>query len=200
MLELRRPRPIDRHGSPVIRPRLVLVGTQRYHRLNRKRHARPTLAHRLVLPVMWHVRRTMEERIDSVPAVRLDDTEILRLRVFLDDVPELLDRHAGFDVRNGSVEALAGGFDEADVGGVGAGFVADVVGFVEVAVVAFVEEGNVEVEDVAVLEDAGVGDAVADDFVDGGAEGFGKVVVIEGGWVGLEGARSEYVGVEAVSS
>lgn len=35
--------------------------------------------------------------------------------------------------------------------------------------VAVVVEGNVDIEDVAVDEDALVGDAVADNFVDGGA-------------------------------
>ena len=50
---------------------------------------------------------------------------------------------------------------------------------------AVVVEGYVEVEDVAVEEEARVGDAVADYFVDGGAEGFGEAVIIEGRRVGL---------------
>lgn len=51
--------------------------------------------------------------------------------------------------------------------------------------VAVVVEGDVEVKDVAVKEDAGVGDAVTDDFVSGGADGFGEVHVIERGGIGL---------------
>jgi hypothetical protein len=62
---------------------------------------------------------------------------------------------------------------------------ADVVGLVQVAVEAAVVEGYVDVEDVAVLEGALVRDAVADDFVGGGADGFGEVAVVEGGGVGL---------------
>ena len=50
---------------------------------------------------------------------------------------------------------------------------------------AVVVEGDVEVDDVAFEEDALVGDAVADYFVDGGADGFGEVDVVEGGGVGL---------------
>lgn len=69
----------------------------------------------------------------------------------------------------------------------GRGGRADVVGFIEVAVVAGVVEGHVEVEDVAVEEDARVGDAVADYFVGGGADGFGEGVVVEGRGVGLWG-------------
>ena len=47
-------------------------------------------------------------------------------------------------------------------------------------------EADVDVEDVAVLKGSVVRDAVADDFVDRGADGFGEVAVVEGGWVGLE--------------
>ena len=44
--------------------------------------------------------------------------------------------------------------------------------------VAVVEERDVEVENVAGEEHALVGDAVADYFVGGGAEGFGEAVVV----------------------
>ena len=43
---------------------------------------------------------------------------------------------------------------------------------------AVVVEGDVEVDDVAFEEEALVGDAVADYFVDGGADGFGEVDVV----------------------
>lgn len=52
--------------------------------------------------------------------------------------------------------------------------------------VTAVKERDVEIEDVAVEEDTGVGDAVTDYFVGGGADGFGKVVVVKRGGVGLE--------------
>jgi hypothetical protein len=48
---------------------------------------------------------------------------------------------------------------------------------------AAVVEGDVDVEDVAVLEGALVGDAVADDFVDGCADRFGEVAVVQRGRV-----------------
>ena len=43
---------------------------------------------------------------------------------------------------------------------------------------AFVVEGYVYVYDVAVFKGALVGDPVADDFVDGCADGFGEVAVV----------------------
>ena len=51
--------------------------------------------------------------------------------------------------------------------------------------VAFVEERDIDVEDVTVLQDTSVGYAVADDFVDGCADRLGKVVVVEWRRVGL---------------
>ncbi len=51
--------------------------------------------------------------------------------------------------------------------------------------VAAMVEGDIEIDNIAVEEDAGVGDAVADYFVGRGADGFGEGVVVEGGGVGL---------------
>jgi hypothetical protein len=48
-------------------------------------------------------------------------------------------------------------------------------------------ECDVEVEDVAIFKNTLIGDAVADDFVGGCADGFRKMVVVQRGWVGLPG-------------
>lgn len=48
---------------------------------------------------------------------------------------------------------------------------------------AAVVDADVDVDDVAVFELTLIGDAVADYFVDGGADGFGEVAVIE--WRGV---------------
>ena len=127
----------------------------------------------------------MEQRVDPVPAVRTYDAAFLGLGVFLDDVAGVAEGHAGFYDRDGLVETLSCSFDYADVVSVEGGGGADIVGFIEVSVEAIVVEGYVEVEDVAVEEEAGVGDAVADYFVNGGTEGFRKAIVVEGGRVGL---------------
>ena len=111
-------------------------------------------------------------------AVSFNDATVSTFGVFFDDGAGVAEGHAGFDEFDGFVEAFAGGFDDADGGGVGAGERADVVCFVEVAVETVVVEGDVEVDDVAFEEEALVGDAVADYFVDGGADGFGEVDVV----------------------
>ena len=118
-------------------------------------------------------------------AVCFDNAAVSALGVFFNHASRVAEGHAWFDELDGFVEAFAGGFDDADGGRVGAGLFAHIVCFVEVAVEAVVVERDVEVDDVAFEEDALVGDAVADDFVDGGADGFGKVDVVEGGGVGL---------------
>lgn len=52
---------------------------------------------------------------------------------------------------------------------------------------AAVVERHVDVEDVTVFKFTLVGNAMTDYFVDGGADGFWEVAVVEGRWVGLEG-------------
>ena len=56
---------------------------------------------------------------------------------------------------------------------------ADEVGRVGVAVHAADERGDVDVDDVAVAQHGGVGDAVADDLVDRGAQRLGEAAVAE---------------------
>ena len=168
--ELGRPLAVRRRASPVIRPRNIPIRAQRNHRLNRKGHPGLRLAGRLVLRVVRHVGRAVEERVDAVPAVRPDGAAAPGLGVLLDDVAELPDRGPRLDGLYREVEALAGGLDHPHRVGVRPRLVAHVVRLVQVAVVALMVEGDVEVEDVPVEEDALVWDAVADDFVWRGAD------------------------------
>ena len=116
-------------------------------------------------------------------AVCFDDTAPLRLCVFLDDSAGIAECHSGLDEWDRVVKAFASGLHDANRGGVGKCGGANVVGFVEVAVESAVVKGDVEVDDVAVKKDAAIRDAVADDLIDGRADGFGKVDVVKGGWI-----------------
>ena len=120
----------------------------------------------------------MEQLIDAVPTIRFNDATVARLGVLLDDAARLAEQHSRFHELDGLVEAFAARLDDADGVWIGEGFGAYIVGFVEVAVEAAVIEGYVEVDDVAVLQDALVRDAVADGFVDGDGDGFGEVNVV----------------------
>ena len=120
----------------------------------------------------------MEDAIDSMAAVRPDDGAVLCLGVLLDDVAELADEHARLDGGNRFFKALPRALHHANCVWVGLGFVPHVVCLVKVAVEALVVQGNVNVDDVAVHESALVGNAMADDLVDRGADGLGEVIVV----------------------
>jgi hypothetical protein len=169
VLKLRRLTTIRSNTRPVIGPSLILVRAQRNHRLDSKAHTRLRLADGFVLGVMRDVGCAVEELVNAVAAVSFHDAAVVALRELLDRVAVVAEQRAGFHQFDGFFQAVACGFDDAHAVGV-LGGAADVVGFVQVAVEAAVVEGYVDVEDVAVLQGALVGDAVADDFVDGCAD------------------------------
>lgn len=129
---------------------------------------------------MRNVGRAVEQLVDAVSAVCLDDGAFLRLCVLLDYVSVLAEERAGLDHLDGLVQALSRSFHYADSIWIRQGLVANVVCLVEVAVEAAVVQGDVDVEDVAVLEDALIGNAVADDLVRRGADRLGEFAVVEG--------------------
>lgn len=174
------PHPINSDTSPVIRPRPILVAAQTNHGLDRKTHARLRIANRLVLGIMRHVWRAVEERVDAVATVSLDCAATARFGMLFNHVAVVAEERAWFGERDCLVETLAGGFDDADGVGVCAGLVANIVSLVQVAVEAVVVEGYVYVDNVAIFENGLVGYAVADHFVNGGADRFGKVAIVEG--------------------
>ena len=118
--------------------------------------------------------------------VSLDNAEILCFSMFLNNVAEVLDCNAGFDMSDGFLEAFAGGLDEANIVRISPGFVSYVVSLVEITVITLMEERYVNIENVTVLQHSLVGDAVADNFIDRSAYGFGEMVVIQRRRVRLE--------------
>lgn len=138
---------------------------QANHRLNGEAHAWLRLSHSLVLGVMWDVGCAVEQLVDTVSAVCLDDAAVLSLCVLLDNVSIFAEKRAWLNQLDSLVQALSRCLDNADRIWVRECLVADVVCLVEVAVETAVVEGHVDVEDITILEDALVGNAVADDFV-----------------------------------
>lgn len=163
--ELRGALSINRRAGPVIWPSNVPVLAERDHGLDRECHPGLALADRLVLGVVRHVGGAVEQGVYAVAAVRSDDAAVLGLGVLLDDVAKLPDQGSWLDRLDGLVEALAGRLDDAHVVGIRLRLVADIVRLVQVGMVALVEEGDVDIEDVAVNQGALIGDAVADYFV-----------------------------------
>ena len=69
-----------------------------------------------------------------------------------------------FTVCNGVAKTFVGAFHETDVF---VGYLAYEEGFVEVAVVSFVVDGDVQIHDVAALQLARIGNAMTNHFIDG---------------------------------
>lgn len=139
---------------------------------------------------MRDVGRAVEEGVDAVATVRLDGAAVSALGQLLDDGAVVLEGSAGLGNGNGRVQAVAGGLDNADGVGVCQGFLADIVRLVNVAVEASVVEGDVDVDNVAVLQDALIGNTVADALVHAGAHRLGEVAVVEWRGVGLASTKS----------
>lgn len=127
----------------------------------------------------------MEQLVYTVTAVCSDDAQLSSLGKLLDNVSWLTEWHAWLDDGDGLVETLSRGLNQHDVL-LGVCLWSDVVGLVDVAVVTFVVESNVNVDDITVLKWSLIWDTVADDFVDGGAHRLWETAVVQWRWVRLE--------------
>lgn len=154
-------------AGPVVRPRNVSVLAQGNHGLDSKGHSRLAFADCLVLGVVGDVGRAVEQLADSVAAVGSDDTAVSLLGVLLDNVSKLSDESTGLHSLNRLFQALSCRLDDTDGVGVRLSSVANVVCLVQIGMVAFVVEGNIDVENIAVEENTLIRNTVADDFVDG---------------------------------
>ena len=100
--------------------------------------------------------------------------------MLFNDGARIADQHSGLYELDGALETFSGSFNDADGVCGGVGCAANVISLVEVAVKAAMIKSYIKVENITGLEKSLVWDAVADYFVDGCAEGFRKVDVIEG--------------------
>lgn len=121
----------------------------------------------------------MEQTVNTVSAICLYDTAILAPGMLLDNRAIVAEESAGLDECNGLFETFAGGFDDADIVWILSGGITNIVGLIEVAMVTAMVEGNVDVENIAINQDAGIRDTVADDFIEGCADGFWEIIIVE---------------------
>lgn len=154
-------------AGPVIGPSNVSVLAHSNHRLNGKGHSNLALAHSLVLGIVRDVGRAVEELSDAVAAVRSNYAAVLLLCNLFDNVSKLSDQDARLDSLDGLVERLTCCLHYSYAVGIGLGPVANVVCLVKIGVVSTMVQADVDVEDIAVEENALIGNTVADDFVDG---------------------------------
>lgn len=178
LTELRRPLPIHRHRRPIIRPDHIPIRPQSHHWLNRKTHSLLRCTDGLISSIVRHTRQTMKYRVDTVSTERSNHTAVSLPRMRFNHIPISPEQRPRLDQLDRHVQALPGCFDDPDGIEIRFSLVPDVVRLVEIAVVPAVVKRDVDVEDVTVHQDALVGDTVADDFVEGGADGFGEEVVV----------------------
>ena len=133
------------------------------HRLDGKHHAFLELQAGARLAVMQHLRVFVEHLPDAVPAVFAHHREALGFRQLLDGVADIAQAHAGPNHLDAGQHALAGGVDQT----LGEHRrLTHVVHFAGVAVPAVLDDGDVDIEDVAFLEHLLlVGDPVADHVI-----------------------------------
>ena len=131
----------------------IMPGTELFER------ARPA--------VVQHLRLLVEVRADAVAAELAHHREAGALGEVLDRVADVAQAHAGLDLDDAVPHRLVGDLAQA-LGGDRA--FADDEHAAGVAVPAVLDDGDVDVDDVAVLQRPVVRDAVADLVVDRGAE------------------------------
>src|SRR5690606_34135990 len=125
-------------------------------------HALPRLA------VVQHLRVVVVDLADAVAAVLADHAEALALGVLLDGVADVAQGRARLHRADAAEHGFPGGLDQAPGHHRGLAHVVHTAG---VAVPAVLDHGDIDVDDVAILEDlARTGDAVADDIVHRGAD------------------------------
>jgi len=115
---------------------------------------------------------------DAMAAVFAYYRKVVGFGVFLDAVADIAQVDAGFNHFHTQFHTLMA--DAAQALGENRRF-ADEEHFAGIAVVAVLDDGDVDIDDVAIFEFFGARDAVADLVVHRGADGFGEAVVVERG-------------------
>lgn len=114
-----------------------------------------------------------------------NNTTSPRLRLLIDCITGRSKRHPRFNKLNCLVQRLSARLHYPDAIRVRERFITDVVRLIQVTVEAAVIQRYVDVDDVAIDQASRVGNPVADDLVNGGADGFRETVIVQRRWVGL---------------
>ncbi len=169
------------HGPAILRVDLAVVLLAVDHGLDGEAHARFELQLAAVA-VVQDLRLFVELGPDAVTAVVTYHGETGLLDDGLDHGADLGDAHAGTHLLDGGVEALLSHL--AELATQRGGLAHDEHGG-GIAVVAILDDGDVEVDDVTLAQLLVVRDAVADHIVHRSADGLGEAVIVERGRDGL---------------
>ena len=123
----------------------------------------------------------MEETAEAVAAEIAHDGAALAFGILLDGETDVAGVGAGLRHRDPAQQRFVGDVDQ-PFGATRNG--ADTVHAAGIAVPAVEDERDVDIDDVAFTERLVVGDAVADDVIDRGADRLAIAAIVERGWVG----------------
>ncbi len=169
MLPLRRQAAVFGLDGPAVAhfADLALAGVD--HRLDGEDHARLEFIERAGTAVVQHLRLFVEDLADAVAAEFAHHAVAGFFRVLLDHVADVAQVRARLDLGDAQPHALISDLRQA----LGQDrWLANEEHAAVVAVVAVLDDGDVEVDHVAVLEHLVARDAVADHVIDRGADGF----------------------------
>lgn len=107
-----------------------------------------------------------------------NNTTSPRLRLLINCITGRSKRHPRFNKLNCLVQRLTACLHDPDTVRVRERFIADVVCLIQVTVETAVIQRYIDVDDVAIDQASCVGDPVADDLVNGGANGFRETVIV----------------------
>lgn len=128
--------------------------------------------------VVQHLGFFMEDFADAVAAVFAHDGEIIGLGMLLNGVADIAEMDARFDHFDAQFHAFV--TDAADALGENTGL-ADKEHLASVAVVAVLNDGDVDIDDVAVFQFFVAGDAVTNLVIHRSTDGFRKAVIVQRG-------------------
>jgi hypothetical protein len=149
------------HRRPIVRPGEILGVPSIDHRLDSKSLARVHHPHRLVLRIVWDVRRCVEQTIDAVPGVCAHHRTALLRAVLRDCIADISVELLWFDELNTFEEGFVGDLHK---------MLRRLVDFaykiclVEVTVVAVVVHRDVDVTDVTFFQLVGIWHTMANDL------------------------------------
>ncbi len=172
--------------GPIIRQQLHMAFAGIDHWFDGERHAGLQCLTGTRLSIVQDLRILVKFPANTVSAIFPHDGIMARFSVLLDgmtDVPETYPRLDHFDA---DFHAFIGGLDQPLRQHRWRAHEKHLAG---VPMVAILDDGNIDVDNVAVLELLDARDTVADHVVDGRADGFGKSLVIQGrrdGFLGID--------------
>ena len=151
------------------------------HRLNGEGHALAQGRSAPRTPVVGHAGLGVEQPADAVAGVFPHHRAALGRGESLDGRADVTDVGAGSDLLDADLQALAGHLDHVAGQRTGGPHVEGHRGVAVKAVAPRVDGRDIDVDDVAVLQYPLLRDAVADHFVDAGADALGETSVVQRG-------------------